>query len=40
VIDKGEIIEEGKHEDLLLRRGHYSELYNKYFEFQELQFAE
>ncbi|MHA2029381.1 MAG: ABC transporter ATP-binding protein [Candidatus Kariarchaeaceae archaeon] len=36
VIDKGKIIEEGKHEELLDNKGHYAELYNKYFEFQEL----
>ncbi len=36
VIDKGKIIEEGKHQDLLSLKGHYSKLYNKYFEFQEL----
>lgn len=39
VIDKGKIIEEGKHSDLLARKGHYAELYNKYFEFQELQLS-
>lgn len=38
VIDKGRIIEEGRHSDLLLKKGHYAELYNKYFEFQELEF--
>ncbi|MCE7737666.1 MAG: ABC transporter ATP-binding protein [Candidatus Heimdallarchaeota archaeon] len=37
VLQKGEIIEEGKHSELLQKKGHYAELYHKYFEFQELQ---
>ena len=31
VIDKGEILEQGTHEELLKRRGHYYELYTNQF---------
>ncbi len=34
VLDKGEIIEEGTHKELLARAGHYAELYNTYFRHQ------
>lgn len=34
VLRKGEIIEEGTHESLLERGGHYAELYNTYFRHQ------
>jgi ATP-binding cassette subfamily B protein len=34
VLRKGEIIEEGTHQVLLARRGHYAELYNTYFRHQ------
>ncbi|MFN8446995.1 MAG: ABC transporter ATP-binding protein [Caldilineaceae bacterium] len=36
VLRKGEIIEEGKHEDLMQQGGHYAELYNTYFRHQSL----
>lgn len=34
VLRKGEIIEEGDHDDLMARGGHYAELYNTYFRHQ------
>ena len=34
VMDHGRIIEEGKHEGLLARGGHYADLYNTYFRHQ------
>jgi ABC-type multidrug transport system fused ATPase/permease subunit len=34
VLNKGEIIEEGTHKELLARAGHYAELYNTYFRHQ------
>jgi len=34
VMDHGRIIEEGKHEELLARGGHYADLYNTYFRHQ------
>ncbi len=37
VLDKGEIVEEGTHEELLELKGHYSDLYQKYFAFQEVE---
>ncbi|MFV2016105.1 MAG: ABC transporter ATP-binding protein, partial [Candidatus Heimdallarchaeota archaeon] len=40
VLKNGEIIEEGKHSELLEKNGHYAELYHKYFEFQELELSE
>lgn len=40
MIDKGMIIEEGSHESLLQRGGHYAELYNVYFRHQSLSYIE
>jgi ABC-type multidrug transport system fused ATPase/permease subunit len=34
VMDHGEIIEEGTHDDLMARGGHYADLYNTYFRHQ------
>jgi ABC-type multidrug transport system fused ATPase/permease subunit len=34
VLSKGKIIEEGSHERLLQKAGHYAELYNTYFRHQ------
>ena len=34
VMDHGEIIEEGTHDALMARGGHYAELYNTYFRHQ------
>ena len=34
VLSEGEVIEEGTHEGLLERGGHYAELYNTYFRHQ------
>ena len=34
VLRQGEIVEEGNHESLLLRGGHYAELYNTYYRHQ------
>ncbi|MFX0171343.1 MAG: ABC transporter ATP-binding protein [Candidatus Hodarchaeota archaeon] len=36
VLDKGKIIEEGNHEDLLEQGGEYATLYNTYFKHQEV----
>jgi ATP-binding cassette subfamily B protein len=38
VMDHGEIIEEGDHDGLLARRGHYATLYNTYFRHQSLDY--
>lgn len=38
VLREGEIIEEGNHEALLKKGGHYSELYNTYFRHQSLEY--
>jgi ABC-type multidrug transport system fused ATPase/permease subunit len=38
VLRKGEIIEEGNHEALMARGGHYAELYNTYFRHQSLEY--
>ncbi len=40
VLQKGRIIEEGDHETLLARGGHYAELYNTYFRHQSLAYVE
>lgn len=40
VMDKGTIIEEGNHEGLLERGGHYATLYNTYFRHQSLAYVE
>nr|WP_290669465.1 ABC transporter ATP-binding protein [Ardenticatena sp.] len=40
VLQKGRIIEEGNHETLLARSGHYAELYNTYFRHQSLDYVE
>jgi ATP-binding cassette subfamily B protein len=40
VIDHGRIIEEGTHDGLLARGGHYAELYNTYFRHQSLEYVE
>lgn len=40
VIREGRIIEEGDHEGLLARGGHYAELYNTYFRHQSLEYIE
>jgi ABC-type multidrug transport system fused ATPase/permease subunit len=37
VLREGEIIEQGKHQDLLENGGHYAELYNLYFRHQLVQ---
>ena len=35
VMDEGDIVEQGTHEDLLAREGFYAELYNSQFEYAE-----
>ena len=40
VMEKGGIIEEGNHEALLTRGGHYATLYNTYFRHQSLAYVE
>ncbi len=40
VLSKGEIIEEGTHDELLLRGGSYADLYNTYFRHQSLEYIE
>jgi ATP-binding cassette subfamily B protein len=40
VLRDGEIIEEGNHDFLLARDGHYAELYNTYFRHQSLSYIE
>jgi ABC-type multidrug transport system fused ATPase/permease subunit len=40
VLENGRIIEEGDHQGLLARSGHYAELYNTYFRHQSLEYVE
>lgn len=40
VLHEGKIIEEGNHQSLMQRDGHYAELYNTYFRHQSLEYAE
>ncbi|HVO44445.1 MAG TPA: ABC transporter ATP-binding protein [Aggregatilineales bacterium] len=40
VLREGKIIEEGNHETLLAKGGHYAELYNTYFRHQSLEYIE
>ena len=40
VLREGEIIEEGDHESLMARGGHYADLYNTYFRHQSLSYVE
>jgi ATP-binding cassette subfamily B protein len=40
VMDHGRIIEEGTHDGLLARGGHYAELYNTYFRHQSMEYIE
>jgi ATP-binding cassette subfamily B protein len=40
VMQKGKIIDQGSHQQLMTRGGHYAELYNTYFRHQSLAYAE
>jgi len=40
VLRQGAIIEQGSHDALLARSGHYAELYNTYFRHQSLEYIE
>jgi len=40
VLDKGKIIEEGNHTELMKRGGYYAQLYNTYFRHQSLKYIE
>jgi len=39
VLRKGEIIEEGNHDQLMAQAGHYAELYNTYFRHQSADYV-
>ena len=39
VIDHGKIIEEGTHDELLIKEGEYAALYNTYFRHQEVDWS-
>ncbi|UCC18580.1 MAG: ABC transporter ATP-binding protein [Promethearchaeota archaeon] len=40
VLDHGQIVEEGNHEELMTKEGIYAELYNTYFRHQSLEYIE
>ncbi len=40
VMDHGQVIEEGTHDQLMAQGGHYAELYNTYFRHQSLEYIE
>jgi ATP-binding cassette subfamily B protein len=40
VLRQGKIIEQGDHNALMARSGHYAELYNTYFRHQSLEYVE
>ncbi len=40
VLDHGQIVEEGNHDELMAHGGHYAKLYNTYFRHQSLEYIE
>ncbi|MFX1436152.1 MAG: ATP-binding cassette domain-containing protein, partial [Promethearchaeota archaeon] len=40
VLDHGKIVEEGNHDELMVKNGMYAELYNTYFRHQSLEYIE